>query len=240
MAASPSPSPARKSVKKPCECSKFEILVNVRENGIDGDLIWDEEIRTGCPGVKTGRTFAPGHDAKLKGFLIRAGIAGHEVTKVDGGVAISGNPIGFAEEYGFGQMVRSGIAGGLVKAETRKLKKGQRSEVAEAAQAKVDALTHDGNASRKARELAALVAAEEAKHAAETRAARQAQQDQADAEWADAHTDEDKARYADPSEPQIVKAKVGRWEYEGTVEDGQFLYTDSKGEARSAAKFTRV
>lgn len=218
---------------QPCTCSKFEILVNLRENGVNGDLIWDEEITTNCGGRTTLRTFAPGHDARLKGYLIRAGIEGHEVRFVDGGMAVSSDAITMAEKYGFGQQVRKGIVGGLLKREIRLMKNGDAGAVARgnAAQATVDA-RNKTNAS-----LADTVAAEEATHAAKELAARQAQQAQADEEWADAHTDEDKAKYADPSEPQPVKAKVGRWTQEGVVIDGVFHY-EVKGVSKTATKFT--
>lgn len=210
-----------KSAKTPCECSKFSILVNLRQTE-DGNLTWDAELTTGCGGRETKRTFAPGHDAKLKGFLIRAGLAGHEVRCGD----ISGDAITMAERFGFGQMVRSGIAGGLIKAEIKKLRKGQRSELADAAQARVDALVHDGNQARRSRELAALVEAEEAKFAAEQAASRP------EPEW-----DEE-------TEPEVVKAKVGRWTYDGTVdttgEAWTFTYTDAKGATKTVTKFTLV
>ncbi|EFL35508.1 predicted protein [Streptomyces viridochromogenes DSM 40736] len=36
-----------------------------------------------------------------------------------------------------------------------------------------------------------------------------------------------------------VKAKVGRWERTGTVENGRFTYTDAKGETKTT-KFTVI
>lgn len=203
--------PKSAKTQKPCSCAAYSINV-WNEDSQD----WDTAATTKCPGTLTARDFAPGHDAKLKGFLIRAGVAGLEVSDNQG---ITASALQMAARYGFEQMVRRGIAGGLVKQETKKLKKGERSELAEAAQVRVDTLVHDGNSARKSRELAALVAAEEAKHAAE-------QTERPEPEWDD--------------EPQIVKAKVGRWTYEGTVSDGEFTYSNGKGEATVTTKFTLV
>lgn len=237
---------ARKNTAKTiCECSRYSVLVGLR-NDAKGDLTWDDELTTGCPKTLTGRTFAPGHDAKLKGFLIRVGTDGHEVTDDQG---ISCTAEAMAGRYGFAHMVREGIENAQlareekankakVRAHKADLRNERELEKMERKLAKADT-THDGNSARQERELAALVEAEEAKHAAELAAealARQAQQDALDEEWAEAHTDEDKAKYA---EPQIVTAKVGRWTYEGTVEGDTFHYV-AKGEAKIATKFTLV
>lgn len=203
--------PKSKKTPTPCECSLFEAIdpAQLTETNLESGSY--AAARTGCPGTATSRTFAPGHDAKLKGLLIRAGVAGHEIH----GMGLVASPIAIAARYGFEQMVRKGIAGGLVKAEIRNLKKGQRSELAEAAQARQAARASEVAASRPEPECD-------------------------DEEWANAHTDEDKARYADPSEPQIVSRKVGRWVYEGTIKDGVFTYTDKKGETKITTMFTRV
>jgi len=208
-------SKSAKKTQTPCECANYSI-----QRWIEAEQDWETAASTNCPGTLTTRTFAPGHDAKLKGFLIRAGLANEEVSDNQG---VTAHPFQMAARYGFEQMVRRGVAGGIIKRESKKLKRGERSELADAAQARVDALTHDGNSARKERELAALVAAEEAKHAAEL-----AEQAKAlpEPEWDD--------------EPQVVKAKVGRWTYEGTVADGEFTYTNGKGEATSTTKFTLV
>lgn len=115
-------------------------------------------------GRTTKRTFAPGHDARLKGFLIRIGRAGHlvatpEGTKVAAAIA--------ADRFGFGHMVRDGI-----------------SRIAPAR----------------------------------------------------------KAKKATPAAPKTVTAKVGRWEYQGTVTaNGEiFSYTDRRGNHLMAEKFTIV
>lgn len=131
--------PAAKTAKAKvaCECSKYEILVNVHE--IDGpgsgsDLDWDEEITTHCTSTTT-RVFAPGHDAKLKGFLIRNGLLGHEITRRDEGMAVSGDAETFARRYDFGHMVLEGLRLGQEKAAAKAAKKAKKEADREFAEA---------------------------------------------------------------------------------------------------------
>jgi hypothetical protein len=79
----------------PCACSLFAAVA------ADGT-----RTTTGCTAT-TRRTFAPGHDARLKGFLIRAGKAGHLVATPEGTQEF---PAKVAERFGFAHMVREGIA----------------------------------------------------------------------------------------------------------------------------------
>lgn len=80
----------------PCACSLFVAIA------ADGAT-----TRTGCTAT-TRRTFAPGHDARLKGFLIRAGREGLLIRTPEGGA--DQVPVRVAERFGFAQMVRDGIA----------------------------------------------------------------------------------------------------------------------------------
>lgn len=117
-----------------CECSRFSVLVNVHENDTDGDLTWDDEYSTGCF-ASTNNTFAPGHDAKLKSFLIRAGSMSHEVTKDEGGMNRNADAMAFANEFGFGYMVSNGIAAAkdkLVRQAEAAARKHERAEEREA------------------------------------------------------------------------------------------------------------
>lgn len=98
---------------KPCTCSK---VTTRTETG--------ELVSTGCRAT-TKRTFAPGHDARLKGFLIRAGIAGQDV-KVGDDTPRDAQAV--ADQFGFGYMVAEGIRAGA----EREFKKTLR-EVAKAA-----------------------------------------------------------------------------------------------------------
>lgn len=56
---------------------------------------------------ETAREFAPGHDAKLKGFLIRAGAAGHAVKVLGRPGTVTAQEA--ADWYGFGHLVAQGI-----------------------------------------------------------------------------------------------------------------------------------
>lgn len=101
------PAIKKSAVLTRCECSRFSVLTNVRED-LNGDLIWDEEFTTNCI-APTRNTFAPGHDAKLKRFLIIAGASDWEVTKDEGGMSRNADAMTFAREFGFGYMVSNGI-----------------------------------------------------------------------------------------------------------------------------------
>ena len=99
--------PARVTGKKAakekvaCRCSAF-----TAENG--------EYIE--CE-AKTGRLFAPGHDAKLKGLLLRAAVAGVGVYDAESERTLPA--IMVAEQFGFGQMVADGLAKRAAKAAAR-------------------------------------------------------------------------------------------------------------------------
>jgi hypothetical protein len=64
---------------KPCECSLWEFNLDVDH---------DDDYNTGCKEM-THRTFAQGHDAKLVGFMVRAELAGHDVSKRAGGMLVT-------------------------------------------------------------------------------------------------------------------------------------------------------
>lgn len=85
--------PTTTSTTVPCTCGQFVFA--------DGN---DARTKLPCGGV-TKRTFAPGHDARLKGALIRAGVAGHTVIWGDQRF----EPTQVADKFGFGHMVRKGI-----------------------------------------------------------------------------------------------------------------------------------
>jgi hypothetical protein len=56
--------------KQPCLCSRLLAMSEVVQPEAGGTGEADEELTTGCPGVLTSKTFAPGHDAKAVGFLL--------------------------------------------------------------------------------------------------------------------------------------------------------------------------
>jgi hypothetical protein len=92
----------------PCACGGYQAVA------ADGAT-----SRTGCSAV-TKRTFAPGHDARLKGFLIRAGAQGLLIRTPVGGDDQA--PVKVAERFGFGHMVAKGIAAAKARAFTKALK----------------------------------------------------------------------------------------------------------------------
>jgi hypothetical protein len=71
--------PRKTTTLHACECSKWEF---------DLDVERDDDYSTGCT-AQTKRIFAQGHDAKLVGFMVRAELAGHDISRTDGGVLVT-------------------------------------------------------------------------------------------------------------------------------------------------------
>ena len=118
-----------------CECQRYEIEVwtgQVPEGADPGEYV--DYIGTGCTQT-TRRTFAPGHDARLKSLLIRAGAAGHAVRRDDGGLVSTGTAVQMADHYGFGHQVAAGIGRAQAKAAAKADKKAQPTRRAERAAA---------------------------------------------------------------------------------------------------------
>jgi hypothetical protein len=235
---------AAKTTATPCECSLFDALDTeqlTEENLANGDY---DTFTTGC-NATTKRTFAPGHDAKLKSFFIKHDALGHEIRRVDGGWRLSADVMDHASRYDFAHLVAAGIEKATAKAQARaaraaaKAAKPAKAERKLAEGAGLAAPTHEGNEARQDREaksLAERVAAEEAKHAAELVASRPVP------EWDDAAPEglaevariQDSVVYAEAKsvdltgEPEVI-AKVGRWEYKGVEKDGTFYYLAKDG-----------
>lgn len=138
----------------PCQCSQF-VAYNTER---------DVEYTTSC-NAQTARTFAPGHDARLKGNLIRWAVLGYEIRV--GGVTKSAE--GWAEGFGFGYMVAAGIKRSADRAAAKAEKRVRKAVL-----------------------------------------------------------------------PAIVTAKVGRWTYEGTVNNGTFRYLDKQDVMRETTKFVQI
>lgn len=220
---------AKTEAATPCECAKYDALIpeQLTEKALeDGSY---DVFTTGCAST-TRNLFAPGHDAKLKSFLIRHGALGHEVRRTEGGVATSAEVLAHADRYEFGHMVRAGIA----KAEEKAKAKAER----EAARAAKKA-AKGKPAERKLAEaagivppLADVVAAEEAAHA-EAEARKVAEREQS-ADWDDAPAETEGTDLTD--RPEVI-AKVGRWEYKGIVSDeGVLHYLAKDGHTRKTAE----
>lgn len=79
-----------------CACSGFKAI----------DASGTQVTTTKCAAT-TRRTFAPGHDARLKGFLIKAGRLGHLVRTPEGGADQTAMSV--ARRFGFAHMVLTGI-----------------------------------------------------------------------------------------------------------------------------------
>ena len=106
---------------KPCECAAYDALP---ADLTDADLeTGDYEVfTTGCTAT-TKRQFAPGHDAKLKSFLIKQGAAGNDIRRNEGGVATSASAEQHAARYAFGHMVAAGVK----RAEAKAAEKAERA-----------------------------------------------------------------------------------------------------------------
>ena len=83
--------------KSPCQCfavhaydiTKGDTPESLQENDDPNEVV--AHVYGTC-GEMTSRTFAPGHDAKLKGVLLRAARAGEEYAYVDGGFLVYADP----------------------------------------------------------------------------------------------------------------------------------------------------
>lgn len=110
----------------PCACQHFEIEIwngEVPEGADPADYV--DYVGTGCS-QKTRRTFAPGHDAKLKGLLIQAGADGHGVRREVGGMASIGKAEKIAEAFGFEHQVKAGIQRLRAQREAKAAKKAEK------------------------------------------------------------------------------------------------------------------
>lgn len=77
-------------------------------------------VHTSCGKLVKGK-FAPGHDAKLKGMLIRAAVAGSDFKTADAkGKVTVRDPKAFAKELGWGALIEKGIAVAKAKADRPK------------------------------------------------------------------------------------------------------------------------
>lgn len=108
----------------------------------------------GTEGRETTATFCPGHDAKLKSLLIKAGAAGYEVRKdVEGGF-LTMSAMEAANEYGFASTVETGIAKAAEKAQAkaeRAAAKAEREEKAAKAKAEREAKKAEREAAKAAK-----------------------------------------------------------------------------------------
>jgi hypothetical protein len=88
----------------PCQCftsESYTIGPDDTPEAPEGEG-WPEGTQVYGPcGATTSATFAPGHDAKLKGLLIRLHRQGAEYHYRDGALLISTSPMNHAEKFGW-------------------------------------------------------------------------------------------------------------------------------------------
>lgn len=221
---------------KPCACAALVVLVSDAET-----------LTTGCVST-TVRTFAPGHDAKLKGFLIRAGRAAQLVRTTDDTVAVEA--VAMAAKYGFAKQVAEGVSRVAAPKKPRNRKPATVASVVAEALAPVAS-------------LAETVATEEAAFAELMADAIREQQESAEwddetpasetndlaaaqlAAYRDALADaEAEAAETGAEAPRDVFVqvwrKVGRWPHLGTLaaDDKTFTYTARNGDQKVSTRTT--
>lgn len=168
-----------KAPKEPTKC--LCALYGVEVPAEDGGEATIEEI--GCTAT-TSSKFAPGHDAKLKSLLIKAGSLGRKVFKTDEqGNDVEISVADAAGEYGFADKVQSGIeiaqkkaadkAGRAEVAAQKKAEAAAKKEADKAAKAEA-AATRKAEQLKKAEEKAAQVKADKEAKAAAAQAAKDA------------------------------------------------------------------
>lgn len=197
---------------KPCLCSLFEV------GKFDPD-VKDEDAEifsTGCEQT-TQRTFAQGHDARLVSFLVDGYFDQYELRIVDNGVART-----FATPADAALVASESLHQKALKATENRA-------------AKVAA-----TGAKKAEKEAAK--AQKAAAAAEAKAKKEAEKEAAKAKKAEEKATKPQAEVVAGSQegdlpelPEgVVKIKVGRWEYDATidVESGEASFVDGKGEAQ--------
>lgn len=209
---------------RPCACGGYEIEIWTGEVPADADPNdYVKYIGTGCI-AETARTFAPGHDAKLKSLLIQAGADGNGVRTESGGVASISDAMHWAEFYGFGHMVRNGI----IRETERRAARNAKKQVATAHQA-AKAKTGRGKSAK----------ALDAQKAELAGPAPEAVRPIADI-LADGNKASAKAvavKIAAERAPIAVDIKIGRWTYAATVDaEGVATYTTKDGTAKVVAK----
>lgn len=96
------PKPKKAKARHACRCA---------------DFVASDDAATDCGGAVTTRVFAPGHDAKLKGLLIRAAIAGELVADAKSGRTEPATVV--ADLFGFADLVAAGVAKAEAKAKPK-------------------------------------------------------------------------------------------------------------------------
>jgi hypothetical protein len=213
----PADKPAKAEPKTTdCECGNWEIGRTHDAPAEGGEPEVTIET-TGCDS-QTRRVFAPGHDAKLKSLLIKAGVYGMEVrTGRDSGLLQTMDAATAASRFEFANMVEKGIEAGKAKLAARDERDAKRKERA----AKAKAPRQVGAKVREevpVQDLDSLVAG--------------ATGDEVDGARGDAM----------PQAPAVqddwrpAQVKVGRWTYDALIDraTGEANYVDGNGRKQVA------
>jgi|SRR5690606_11631324 len=94
------------TANKPCACGSYSYLVPLHSND-QGDTT-SERKTTECTG-RTQSTYAQGHDAKLRKFLVQAGVGGYQVHRTEGKIVIAKDALRWAADLGWEDDVRAAI-----------------------------------------------------------------------------------------------------------------------------------
>jgi hypothetical protein len=205
--------PKVKKEAHPCLCGFFEVGNYEDGNG-------DEVFTTGCD-QSTMRQFAQGHDARLVSFLVDGHFDGYTIRLVRGGVATSfGNPGDAA------RTASDALGDKAAKATTNRAAKTKAAQELKDQRESVKAV----KAANKARD------AEEKAKAKEAAAAAKKAEVKADAKVPQAEVAAGSQEGDQPPLPEgVVRIKVGRWEYDATLDaqTGEASFIDGKGEPQT-------
>ena len=218
---------------KPCDCGQFSV-------GNPTDMTWSP---IPC-GATTKRTFAPGHDARLKGYLIRSATAGVTVRRTVDGVHTDKTAFEWADIYGFGYLVRQGAGLALGKAMAKSSAKAAKIQPAPKAERTVAEILEQANSlkdlsredEQTVRDALGTFIDDPAEAELEAYATTVHVHDVMD------RVAEELAAVEDDVIEAVLPtvAKVGRHQYEGELINGEFHYNDRKGNPQVAKKFTLV
>jgi len=194
----------KKTALKPCACSFFEI----GEDFTNANGEPDRTIETTECTRQTHRIFAQGHDAALASFLVRAEYDGQTIWRADGGLLTTYSGAAHAASS-VSEALAEKAEKALANLRARSAAKADRAAVREAARAEREAA--------------------KAQAKAEKEAAKAAKTEQAEPPR-DVPVRVIDTAPAQAEERGLVKIKVGRWEYDATIDDsGVATFRDSNG-----------
>jgi hypothetical protein len=95
-----------------CQCHASQVAYTVTAADLpeltpaEAEAFIDYPVYAECTAnVNKGRTFAPGHDAKLKSALIKAFRAGTDFSYLDGSLLVHADPVAVADDRGWGHFM---------------------------------------------------------------------------------------------------------------------------------------